>query len=39
MTEKNQKLAELCGAYPEIGEVKEQLKEEREEFEMREIRE
>lgn len=34
--EKEQNLEQFSGAYPEIGEVKEQLMKEREEFEMRE---
>lgn len=35
-SQSNQKLIELYGAYPEIGEAKKKLMKEREEFEMRE---
>ena len=36
--EKEQDLKQFSGAYPEIGEVKEQLKKERKEFKMREFK-
>ncbi|MFB6100100.1 MAG: hypothetical protein ABEK16_02400 [Candidatus Nanohalobium sp.] len=36
--ENSQSLEEFEGAFPEIGEVVEQLKQEREEFEMRDFK-